>query len=150
MTRKRNLWRTLARLTRSVRAYLSHPQRVTCLDCGFLALADKEVGSADRVLLGVEGTSGCPPLEALRCSRSLWINYDLMYGATDAAGIFEELKDDRRKCVGFYRYKPGWSPAEHQDLLLKAAQTKERIVFALLGSALTLLIAWVTKLFDLR
>lgn len=137
------------KLVRAAGAWVRHPLGVTCLDCGFLALGDKEVSTANRMLLHVRGTAGCPPLEELSCSRSLWTDYDLTYCRVDAAAIFDEVGKQRRDCEGFFPCRPGWSPGGHQDLLLKGLETKQKVLFALLGSLLTLLAAWVAKLLGL-
>ena len=108
------------------------------------------MSTADRVLLHVRGKAACPPLDVLGCCRSLWVDYDLTYFGTSVAGVFDEVQKDRRDCVGFFRYKPGWSPSGHQDLLLKTLETKQKTAFALLGSLLTLLCLWVAKLLGLR
>jgi hypothetical protein len=48
----------LAKLTRTAAAHLRHPRKVTCLDCGLLALGDSEVIPANRVLFAVRGVAG--------------------------------------------------------------------------------------------
>ena|ERR1700676_1359527 len=140
--RKRVLAR-LPKLTRTAAAHLRHPRQVTCLDCGFLALGDAEVSKANRALFAIRGVAGCPPVGALRCSRSLWVDYDLHYVGTDAAAIFEMIEDDRRQCTGFYRYTPGWSPREHLDLQSKA---HDRMRTLLLTAILALIVAGLMKL----
>jgi hypothetical protein len=142
-------WKALGRHTRTALAHLRRPRRVTCLDCGFLALAGGEVGGANRVRLGIKGAAGCPPLEALGCSHSLWIDYDLMYSGTDATAIFEELEKDRRQCTDFFRYRPGSSPREHQDLVLKKRDLWQRIVLAVLSWILGFFAAWASRRFGL-
>ena len=135
-SRMRKLARTLVVRTR-------RPFKVTCLDCGFLSLGSEEVSAANRAMLGARGVGGCPSLDLLRCSRSLWVSYDLMYVGTDADAIFEELEGDRRGCRGFLRYRPGWAPNEHRELLSKALETRQKVFFTILGTILGLLAAWV-------
>ncbi len=60
-------------------SHLRHPRKITCLDCGFLALGDSEVTPANRILLEGRGVAGSPPLEDVRCSHALWVSYDLNY-----------------------------------------------------------------------
>ena len=139
----------LRKLARAAVAGVRHPFGVTCLDCGFLALGDNEVGEANRVLLRMKGSGGCPPLEKLRCFRGLWVEYDLTFIDVNAGAIFDELAKQRRDCEGFLRYKPGWSPSLHRDLLLKRLETWQKVLFLLLGSALTLLAGWIAKLIRL-
>jgi hypothetical protein len=135
-------------------AYLCHPKGMTCLHCGFLALGDGEVSTADRVLLGANGEGGCPPLNKLHCTRKLWVEYDLMYFDTSRDGLFAELHKRRRPCVGFLLYRPGWSPSEHRDLLRTKIDRRTQIVIsaasAVGASGLTLLGAWLLKLLRLK
>jgi hypothetical protein len=153
MTRTRfKIWRWKARkalreFAHGVLVRAKHPRRATCLDCGFLALGDAEVTAADRVMLAARGTSGCPSLDILRCSRSLWVGYDLTYVGTSAEGIFEELEADRRDCAGFLSYRPGWTPNEHRDLLTKALETREKALLAVLSFLLGVLTVLAVKLF---
>jgi hypothetical protein len=140
----------LRNLVRAAVAWVRHPAGVTCLDCGFLALGDEETTSTNRILLHARGVAGCPPLEGLRCSRSLWVEYDLTYCGVNADALFHEVGKQRRECEGFFRYRPGWSPGGHQDLLSKALETKQKVLFVLLGSLLTLLAEWLAKLLGLR
>lgn len=134
-------------------SYARHPFGVTCLDCGFLALGEKELSTASRILLHCKGAAGCPPLEMIWCSRSLWVVYDLTYVGTDAEGIFDEVQKERRGCKGFFRYRPGWSPTGHQDMLLKALERRKNFFYVLLGSfigsLLSLIINRLTNFFFL-
>ncbi|SRR6266404_647432 len=145
----------LARKTwQIILGFVRHPRPVTCLDCGFLALGNEEVTRAERILLHGEGSAGLPcspeELTDLNCTRSLWVDYDLTYVDGSAQGIFDELEQDRRGCAGFLRYRPGFSPSEHRDLLLKRMDSKEKLKFAVLGGIVTLFFAWVAKHLGLR
>lgn len=130
-----------------------HPKRVTCLECGFLSLGEAEVTKAERRMLASRGVGSCPPLDVIRCSRALWVDYDLMYAGTDSDGIFDELEADRRGCEGFLRHEPGWTPNEHRELLKKVLENRRKIVLVLLaavtGSITGLLGAWVAKILGL-
>ena len=110
--------------------FTRHPRR-TCLKCGFLALGDaeREVTTAIRVLVSAKES----PIDMLQCSRSLWVDYDLMYAAPNVDSIVEEIQSDRRKCRGFYPYNEGWSPAEHKDLVLKARDRRRIALATVLG-----------------
>lgn len=135
-----------------VLSYLRHPVGVTCLDCGFLALGQEEVDTSARILLNCRGTTGCPPLEYIRCFRSLWVDLDLTYpGDYPADEIFDMIEKQQRNCKGYFKYKPGWSPAGHQDLLLKSQDKREKIYIALfsggLGVLLTLFGKWLARIF---
>lgn len=145
---------SLKKLANTVVSYFHYPFGVTCLDCGFLALGEKEVSKANSIMLYCRGTAGCPPLEMLWCSRSLWVDYDLSYAGFDAEGIFDEILKQRRDCKGFFRYRPGWSPPGHQDLLLKTLERRKNFFYFLLasflGSLLTLLGTRFAKFFGLR
>lgn len=146
--RKRVLAR-LAKFTRTAAAHLRHPRKPTCLDCGFLALGDAEVNKANRVLFAVRGVAGCPPVGALRCSRSLWVDYDLLYYRPDAAAIFEEIETDRSQCKGFHRYQEGYSPRDHLDLLSKAHDkahdSRRTLLVVFLSAILAFIVAWLTR-----
>jgi len=136
-------------------SYVRHPAGVTCIDCVFLAMGDEEVTFSNRILLLCRGRAGgCPPLEEIRCFRSLWIDYDLVYVGTVADGIFDEILRQRRHCPGFFRYKPSWSPKEHQDLLLKSEERKEKIWGYILATAVgilgTLVVQYIAKHLGLK
>ncbi len=136
-------------------SFARHPRRITCLECGFFSLEDKEVSSADRILLHMRGTAGgCPPLDSLGCWRSLWVEYDLTYCGVDAGAILDEVQRDRRNCKGFFRYNSGNSPSDHQELLLKAQERKQKLIFtvigSVIGSGITLFVTWLVKLFGMR
>jgi hypothetical protein len=136
---RRHSWKARAR---TAWAQLRHPLRgrVTCLDCGFIALGDTEVSQWDRDLLAAKGTAGCSRPDELRCFRQNWFH--------DELGLdfrFEVLQEDRRLCTGFYRYKENSSPIEHKDLLAKAHDRREKYALALFGAFLTLLVTWVVK-----
>lgn len=135
-------------------SYARHPIGVTCLDCGFLAIGDEEVSSSNRILLYCRGSAGCPPLEGIRCFRALWLDYDLAYVGMNADGIFDEILKQRRHCPGIFRYKPSWSPKEHQDLLLKFEERKQKIWGYILATAVgaigTLLVQYIAKQLGLK
>ena len=144
----------LARKTsQTILGFARHPLPVTCLDCGFLALDDEEVTKADRIMLHCEGNAGLPcspeELTNLNCTRSLWVDYDLNL-RNSAQGIFDELQRERRGCAGYLKYRPGFSPSEHRDLLLKRMDSKEKLKFAVLGGIVTLFFAWIAKHLGLR
>lgn len=126
------------RLARKAFGFARHPLPVTCFDCGFLAFEEREVAIADRILLHCEGSAGLPcsveNLTKFNCTRSLWVDYDLTYFGASPQGIFDEVKRRRRGCVGYLKYRPGFSPKEHRDLLLKRMDNKEKLKFAVLGA----------------
>jgi hypothetical protein len=128
----------------SVPAYVLHPKGMTCLDCGFLALDDREVSTANRVLLGANGEAGCPPLNKLHCTKKLWVSYDLKYFNDSREGIFDELQRRRRPCVGFLLYRPGRSPLEHRALEDKKRERSEKVVIGILSGVGGILVAVVT------
>ncbi|MCX5888491.1 MAG: hypothetical protein NTY36_03460 [Deltaproteobacteria bacterium] len=146
-------WKNLKKLTRAAVCYVRHPVGVTCLDCGFLTLGRKEVTTADRMRLHATsdrgGPADLPPVEEIWCFRSLWIEYDLIYAGPSIEGIFDELQRQRRDCEGFLRYRPGWSPTGHQDLLLKGIERKEKILFVMFGWVLGVLGTLLVKFFGL-
>jgi hypothetical protein len=129
--------KSLRRFLQNAIAYVRHPFGVTCLDCGFLALEQQEVDTSDRILLHCRGAGGCPPLEYLRCFRSLWVELDLVYfGGYPPDDIFDTVVKQRRNCKGYFRYRPGWSPSGHQELLLKSEDKREKIYIALFSGGL--------------
>ncbi|MFH1595522.1 MAG: hypothetical protein ABIG94_04015, partial [Pseudomonadota bacterium] len=144
--------KSLIKIAIATVSYARYPFGVTCLECGFLALGEKEVGTADRILLHIRGTAGCPPLKELQCFRSLWVDYDLIYAGTDENGIFDEVQKQRRNCQGFFPYRPGWSPTGHKDLLQKRLERREKVFLVVLGlfigSLLTFLSTRLTKFFS--
>jgi len=113
------MYKLLRKLIYGVVLKQDHRFGKTCLDCGFLAFRGLEVTTANRILLNVKGKAGAPQIEMLNCSRSLWVDYDLIYASFDAKGIYDELQKQRKDCEGFFSYRPGVSPKEHQKLLLK-------------------------------
>lgn len=124
--------------------WIRHPSRVTCYQCGFLSFGEDEVTLQHREVLA----SGGPSLsvENLRCFRSCWTEYGV-YGWSEDI-VRSELENDRRGCPGYFRHREGWKPNEHRDLLSKRWETKRQFFFtvlgAALGSALALLVAWLT------
>jgi len=142
-TLRRKLWRNL----RATVACLRHPKGMTCLNCGFLALADREVSTANRILLAARGKAGSPPLDELCCTKKLWVSYDLRYFSGSSEGLFDEVRKRRRPCVGFMRYIPGRSPCEHRELEDHKRARREKIVIGLLSGAggivATLLTKWL-------
>lgn len=136
--------RTIAHTTLG---YVFHPRGMTCLNCGFLALSDQEVGRADRILLAATGQAGCPPLDELQCSKKLWVNYDLLYSGLSSEGIFAELQVRRRPCTGFVKYMPYRTPREHREWEDNRRERREknldRVAFVALGFALSLLSHWL-------
>lgn len=132
-------------LARRLRGLALHPRGITCLECGFLALGQSEVSTAERVMLGDPSIAVQPRWENVNCQRSLWVDYELTYVEPCYEGVRDEISRSRRECDGFYAYRPGWSPAGHRELLLKFQERRSNILFLLLGSALTLLGTWLAK-----
>jgi len=134
---------------RSSVAYLRHPRGMTCLECGFLASGDFEVRTSDRVLLACSGEGGCPPLNKLHCQRKLWVNYELGNWDDSREGLFEEVQKKRRPCDGFLRYRPGWSPSEHRNLLQGKLEWRDKIFIsatsAIGAAVLALFGQWLLK-----
>lgn len=120
---------------------------MTCLNCGFLALSDREVGAADRIQLGAKGQAGCPPLDELHCSKNLWVNYNLTYSSLSSEGIFAELQERRRPCKGFMKHIPGRTPHEHRDLEDGKRARRDRVIDVIIGVVLggagTVLTEWL-------
>jgi len=144
----------LRRFLHDAFAYVRHPFGVTCLDCGFLSLEQQEVNTSERILLHCRGTAGCPPLEYLRCFRSLWVDLDLAYpGGYPANDIFDKVLKQQRNCKGYFRYRPGWSPSGHQELLLNSQDKREKIYIALFSGCLGVLLGlfgkWLARVLGL-
>lgn len=133
---------------------MRHPKGMRCLECGFLALDDGEVRTADRIQLGADGEAGHPPLNKLRCIKKLWVNYDLTYFDDSRQGLFDELQERRRPCVGYLQYRPGRSPHEHLDFDDKKRARREKVIDVVLGAAVgiagTLLTTWLLKHYNLK
>lgn len=142
---------------RLFRGFVQQPLRVTCLECGFLALGVQEVSTAERCMLSTKGMSAVmPTLETLRCHRSLWVGYDLTYsGNPDMPKL--DVVTEWRRCEGFLSYKPGLSPEEHMERLARSDERKAQFAYTLLAailggglsSVLTLLGLWAAKHFGL-
>ncbi len=130
---------------RAALASLRHPKGMTCLDCGFLAVGDGEVRRADRVHLWAHDRLACPPLNKLHCIRKLWVSHDLGYLDAGPDAFFDELQKKRRPCEGYLKYRPGWSPAEHKELLQKRLDLREKILFTSAGAIGTLVLTFLGK-----
>lgn len=134
-------------------AYIRHPFGITCMDCGFLAIGNKELTTSERIMLHCRGRGGsCPPLEAIWCFRSLWVVLDLTYpGNYPEVEVLDEVNKNQRECRGFFKYKPGWSPTGHQELLSKSTDRKKNIIYSLvtgfLGGVLAIILKWLVAKF---
>ena len=132
-------------------ARVFHPKGMTRLDCGFLALDDSAVKEAFRIQLSLKGVAGCPPIKELHCTKSLWIDSDLL-----GEDIFNELLKRRPPCKGFFPYRPGYSPSEHLALQDSKQARREKITIGILGAlggaaialVLPLLTGWLKKYFS--
>lgn len=120
---RRKCWYTI----RSITAHIVHPKSTTCLECGFLAIDGDAVKEAFRIQLQLKGIAGCPPVEELRCIKSLWVDYDLHYAAPDAEAIFNELLKRRRPCKGFFPYESPYSPDKHLELQKAEQQRRDNL-----------------------
>ena len=134
-------------------AYIRHPFGVTCLHCGFLAISTRELISSERIMLQNRGQAGCPVLAKIFCFRSLWIDLDLAYtaGYPDDE-ILDKVNKNQRHCRGFFKYKPGWSPSEHQGLLTKSTDRKKNLIYSLfigfIGGVLAIILKWLATKWD--
>jgi hypothetical protein len=140
LTLRTKVWRIL----RTAPAYLCHPKGMTCLNCGFLELGDREVGTAYRVALADNGEPECPPLDKLHCAKKLWVRSDLRIFDDGRGGLFRELQERRRPCVGFLRYRPGRSPSGHLNLEDKKRARRERRVDVLISAFVGAVVALLT------
>jgi len=114
-------------------AFLRRHKR-TCLDCGFLMIEETELIPSDRTLLGAHGKAGLPAGALLtNCRRSLWVGYELAYGGPDLDGVFQEIEKSRKKCIGFFRYEPAFTPTQHLDLQEQRRREKLNWKIARLG-----------------
>lgn len=146
---KSQLFRRLRRWRHNVVIFVRRPRRVTCLECGFLAWDSKEVDTPTRITLYNPGLAGQPAeFEKFHCLRSMW-TWSLTYVDTDASIVRDELQQSRRGCDGYYRYRQGWSPGEHRDLVLKSSENRFRvwqvILSAAVGGAVALIVNRLTK-----
>lgn len=161
MLRRQPLKVRLRRFSRSLFHRLKRPRRVTCLDCGYLSFGEAEATVEDRVMLAhrvgelAETNAYMSPsisLDDLRCFRACWIDY-AVYARNDYS-ILRELEMDRRGCKDFDRHRRGFKPYEHRDLLLKRWETRRQFFFTVVGSAvgsaLALLVAWLTWRFGIK
>ncbi len=104
---------------RKLLAYIRHPFGITCLACGFLAVDRQELTPSERISLYCRcSAGGCPPLDEIRCFRSLWVDLDLTYSYPyPLEEVLDEVNRSHRGCKGFFKHKPGSSPSGHQELL---------------------------------
>lgn len=137
---KVNPWQKLKNKLKKLALFIRRPLRVTCVDCGFLAFGKDEVHQASRVLVSAKGQAGLPSrMEDLQCHRSLWVGYDLDgYGSVE--GQLNEAADPRH-CKEFLRYKPGLSPEEHMQRLLKSEERKVQFRYTLIAALLAAILA---------
>jgi hypothetical protein len=91
-----------------------------------------------------------PPWEEVRCYRGLWVEHELLYAQPDYGGLQDEIQASRRQCRGFMRHEAGWSPQEHRDLMVSARERRTRLLFLLLGAAITLVFTWIAKQLGLK
>lgn len=133
------------------------PRTHTCIDCGFLALGNREVASGDRWMLASRGTNAkMPVLTSLRCYRSLWVQYDTDYCGNPDGPKLDEVNRNRR-CEGFVRYMPGFSSEELMKRLLGSKDKKTQFFYTLLAAFLAAILAllgqtgqqWVAKFLGL-
>jgi hypothetical protein len=115
-------------------------RKCTCTECGFLASGNKEVTATPRHLLDSEGNEGLPDLTTLDCHRSLWAGYELLYIGSDDRGEVEEV-NHRRRCVGFVRYIPGLTPAEHMKRMLDSKDRRIQLLYTFLAALLAAILA---------
>jgi hypothetical protein len=121
-TTKLRWW--LRRRCYGLAGFLRDPRRATCRECGFFAFDGREVQTWMRIELSQTfPASRIAHPENLDCFRSMW-TWPLYYASADAHVINEELETVRRGCEGFFRYRPGFSPAEHRDLTLKRSENR--------------------------
>lgn len=117
-----------------------HICRRSCFGCGFLALGndDNELDTSDRVLLEthISGTSmRLPAWEKIYCSKRLWINYEIGYTGPAFEGLEAELSSSRNHCLGWYRYRPGYSPQKHFAFQEQAWSIKANRMTVAIGAA---------------
>ena len=121
-------------------------QQVKCIDCGFLSLGEFEVNKVDRILLHCDGSAGCPPIDALICHKSLWVDEALSREGPE--NIFNFLKQ-KQPCEFYFKYHPGYSPEAHKELeqrhLDRRFKLKNNIIGLFIGSVFTQLINWLIK-----
>ncbi len=123
----------------------------SCLNCAFLGHARATVSQEDRdlfaLILSTSVNSVTPHWQDVWCSKRMWTNYILTYSAPTWPGLSEELKSDRKTCLGWMRFRPGYSPQEHRDFQ-KAHWAvwdtgRSALVAAFLGALAAALFAWL-------
>lgn len=144
--------RPIKRILHKLFAYIRHPFGVTCLQCGFLAIGEHELITSRRIMLHWRGRAGCPPLDEIHCQRSFWVELDLTYpGNYPGDELIDEVNKNQRECKGFFKYKPGWSPSGHLDLLAKSTDRKKNLIYSLItgffGGLFAIFIKWLAVRF---
>jgi len=77
---------------------------------------------------------------------SLW-DWSLYYCDRDYDMVDDELHESRRRYQGFCDYRPGFSPTEHRDLLLKRSENRFRSWQLVLGAVVGGLISFLVSHF---
>lgn len=67
------------------------------------------------------------PAERWNCAKGVWL-WELGYVQANRGVIFDEVADDRRRCPGFRRWRPGRSPAQHLESEEKAVDFWHQLV----------------------
>jgi hypothetical protein len=97
-------------------------------------LEEEEIKTSDRALLGAQGKVTLPAgAELTNCRRGLWAGYELTCCTPDIDGVFDEIEKNRNKCIGFFRYEPAFTPAQHLDIQEQRRREKLNWKIARLG-----------------
>lgn len=134
-----------------IKSRLQYRAKRTCLECGFLALDDRELSYTDRVLLHVHlrGQSmGLPNWERMWCAKHLWVVYESGYVGPAFEGLEAELSYSRSGCPGWYKHRPGYSPEKHFTFQEQAwsigANRTTVAIGAAVGGTVGGLVSWLT------
>lgn len=102
-------------------------------------LQEEEIKPSDRALLGARGKVTLPAGAVLtNCRKNRWAGYELTYVEPHLDGVFDEIEKDRKKCSGFFRYEPGFTPIQHLER--QEQKRRERlqykiVIFSLVAGA---------------
>jgi hypothetical protein len=128
--------------------------RRICLECGFLALDDSELSYTDRVLLETHlggHSMGLPNWQKIWCVKHLRVLYETGYVGPTFEGLEAELSQSRRRCPGWYKHKPGYSPQKHFTFQEQAwpmrANRMTVAIGASVGGLVGALVSWLLYFF---
>jgi hypothetical protein len=94
-------------------------------------------------MISTPSSAAQPDWKKIWCHCNRWEGYELGYSGPSHEALQDELAKGRRTCKSFLRYRPGWSPDEHRQLVLKKEEIRWRWLFLLAGTGLGSAVTWL-------